>query len=118
MLPDGALAKISFCSFQDFNTGDIAVFKSGEGFVCHRVFRKIKLNGAPFLKTRADVAYDFDTPTAISRILGKVIGLKIGPFLVRMDNLITRITGLMVSCCLPVILRPFLSLKPPVRNGL
>lgn len=111
MLKDDSLAMVSLCSLQDLHTGDIAIFKGGDVFICHRFFGKVSLNGSSFLKTKSDIAYNFDPLTKNDKLIGKVVSFQRGIFTVKVNNVISRIIGLFLGYLLPLPVSVCLRLK-------
>lgn len=102
MLRHDSLARVALCPWQDLHTGDIAVFKGEEGFICHRFFGKVRSNGSAFLKTKPDITYNFDPLINIDRFIGKVVSFKRGIFTMQVNNVVSRIIGLSLGCFLPL----------------
>ena len=111
LLGHGSLAKVALAPFEDMRLGDIAVFKAGSGFMCHRVVGKKNLDKELFLKTKGDAVSCSDPLVRKDAFVGKVITVRKGRFDIKIDNLTCRVIGLALSCLLPFALRMFFWFK-------
>ncbi|MDO8748942.1 MAG: S24/S26 family peptidase [Candidatus Omnitrophota bacterium] len=89
-LKDGMLVLVSsperiFCS-------DILVYHYEGGIIIHRLMRRYRKDGGSALyQTKADNGYALDEPVSLEDICGKVVALKSGSDIIRLDSFWGRI---------------------------
>ena len=67
--------------------GDIVIFQDRTHFVCHRLIRKKKINGTLCVLTKGDSHIAPDRYVPAADVLARVVGLKKGDILYRLDGL-------------------------------
>ena len=105
LLKRGSSATAALGSVKEISLGDIAVFKAGEGFICHRIFNKTKSGGKLFLRTKGDALFNFDNPVGEDAVLGKIIAFRRWGFDIKVDNTLSRLTGLLLGCVAPFFVK-------------
>lgn len=110
MLPifdEGSLLEARLCDPSEIKRGDIAVIKGGAGdYLCHRLMTKNISEGKLMLHTKGDARFRLDPPAGIDSVIGKVIFIYLGRHRINIDNMISRILGLLMSIIAPVFVRP------------
>lgn len=92
-LKDGMSVLVSsperiFCS-------DILVYHCADGIIIHRLIRRCKREkGSMLYQAKADNGYTLDEPVSLKNICGKVVALKSGSNIIRLDNFWGRIRAL------------------------
>lgn len=102
---DGSSAYVALCRRDNIRVGDIAVFKDGPGFICHRVLRIVRQDDKMFFRTKGDAAFYPDIPTGEDLILGKVVAYGSGNTRIFIDNDYFRILGLFTAFTFPFVHR-------------
>ncbi len=108
---DNSLVRVSSCPIEDIGSGYIAVFKEGDGIICHRVIKKIKSKARLSLITKSDITFYGDALVEQDMLLGKVIALKKLGLTIRIDNIAIRLLGLFLGYLLPIFISPIFYLK-------
>jgi len=92
-LKDGMSVLVSsperiFCS-------DILVYYCAGGIIIHRLIRRCKQeNGGALYQAKADNGHTLDEPVNLENICGKVVALKSGSQIIRLDNFWGRIKAM------------------------
>lgn len=100
---EGSQVGVRLCPGVDIKMGDIAVFKDGAGFVCHRVTHILKIDDRVFFRTKGDATLYADRLVDGSRVLGKVSTRDFRHVSVPVGGLFARFFGLGVGLAYPVL---------------
>ena len=102
-LMPSSLATVKQCGISEIARGDIAVFKSDDIFVCHRVVGKSVCQGKAFLRTRADIAYALDPLVPGSSVVGKITAIQYGDIRFPVDSSVGRALGRLIGGVVPLL---------------
>lgn len=77
--------------------GDVVVFERKGELVAHRLIRRIRVTGIDYLMTKGDWMAAEDAPVPPSAVIGKVVAIDRGGWLIRLDcgvgGRLMRLTG-------------------------
>jgi len=102
LLMPSSLATVKQCGIGEIARGDIAVFKSDDIFICHRVVGKSVCQGKAFLRTRADIAYAPDPLVPASSVVGKITAIQYGDIRFQVDSSVGRALGRLMGGIIPL----------------
>lgn len=112
MLPlvrEGSELSAFLCAAEEIYPGDIAVAKTVTGeYLCHRVMRKLTLEGNQYFLTKGDNRFRCDPSLHKERFIGKVRYLNFGSHKINIDSRRGRLIGLFISFIAPIFLRTFI----------
>jgi len=96
--------------------GDVILYRDDEGLTTHRVIRKRKIDGKPFLVTKGDSLGYRDALVDPSDVLGKVVEMESGERKIRMDSPLRRVFGYFIAIVSPFFLPGALALLRKIRK--
>jgi signal peptidase I len=102
-LAPSSLALVRLCGINELRKGDIAVYKSDNKYICHRVIGKRFDKDSAFLKTKADIFYTADPPVPAGSLVGRIVAAEHGRILLNLDSFMARCIGRLASLIIPAI---------------
>lgn len=105
LLPPQAPVFVAETLYEDIRIGDIAVFLKDNALICHRVLRKLTIEGKRYLETKADTAFTCDRLVLEKEIIGKIVALEIAHKVFAIDYAFFRLAGIACTRILPFIAR-------------
>lgn len=94
-LEDGAAALVSRA--MRISCADILVYHYNDQLIAHRLIcRRKGANGSILYQTKADNGYSLDEPVGLENILGKIIAVKRGDRVFRLDTVFSRLAALIL----------------------
>lgn len=92
-LAEGDKITIVECEGKKLRSGDIAVFKN-DGFIAHRIIRKINNKSGLIFITKGDTRLHFDKPIPENAIVGKIVKIDKHCFIIDLEGIPGRVLNI------------------------